>query len=190
VDVLDLAGAGRVHVHVALPGLPGEGDRVKRAIAALDPAILILDLDTHEALSLRKEFQPGFVDALAADALNQRFAKGDKAGDHPFVVAARQASARKAELVALRPHGKAPGFFARRRAVRAVAALAHDDPAAFARAVPAALAGAQAWDAREDERAGVPRVERALQGGRAPVVLVTSAHRADALFAALAEARP
>jgi hypothetical protein len=184
MELVELTGA-RLHVHVALPGLPGEAERATRALVALDPAVVVADVDTREALTLRGQHEPGFVDALVAGELNRRFAKGDSPGDDPVVATARFASARKAELVALRPTTRAPGLFARRRAARALAALTHDEPAAFSRAAAAALQRERAWDASADALAGAPRLECALAGGRAPVALVTTGHRAGALFSLL-----
>lgn len=179
---MDLGGA-RLHLHVAMAGIPGEADRVKRALASLDPAVIVADIDTQEALSLRTGFAPSFIDAIVADEANRRYAKGDPAGDHPLVATARLASARKADLIALRPSAKRPGFFARRRATAALAAIEADDPRSFAIAVSPALAKARVWVAREDAEAAAPRLERALAGGRAPIALVAQAHRAEALLA-------
>ena len=181
MDLVEFGGA-RLHVHVAMPGIPGEADRVKRAIASLDPAIIVADIDTQEALSLRTQFVPSFVDGLVAHEANRRFAKGDPAGDHPLVATARLASTHKADLIALRPTAKRPNFFARRRAAAALVEISADDPRSFAIEVSPALAKAQVWRAREDAEAALPRLERALDGGRAPVAIVTQAHRADALL--------
>lgn len=188
METLDLGGA-RLHVVVSCPGLPGAADEAKRAIATLDPAIVVVDADTQDALRLRKDdarFEPSFIDALFAAECNRRFAKGDPPGEHPLVAASRMAAKHRAAFVPLRPAAKRPGFFARRRAARAAADARADAADRYPLAFANALRQARAWRAEDDARLAAPRLQAALRDGRAPIVAILQAHRAPFL---LAEAR-
>jgi hypothetical protein len=174
-------GGIRVHALVAHPGVPGEADRAAREVSLADPALVLADLDTESALraveaigGARRPFEPAFVDALFARESARRFA-GKAAGhaafasreEHPFVAVARVARNRNASFVALRPTPRPPGIFARMRAARAAEGATGGSPEAFARGFADAL----------DE-------------GRAPVVAVLQAHRADAILQALRDTPP
>lgn len=185
MDTLDLGGI-RLHVLVAWPGLPGESERVARAAAGLDPAIVLADLDTAAALRLREALagprprvEPSFVDGLFAERVRERFGQGEPL-EFPFLALGRMARDRRWDLVPLRPAEARPGFFARRRlarrAARADAPALEAMPAAFA----AALEGA--WDPAQDALAAEPRLRHALGEGRAPVLAVLQAHRAEAML--------
>lgn len=187
----------RIHVVTAWPGLPGESDRVARELSRLDPALILADLDTEDALALqrvaaepRPRFAPTFIDALFEEELARRFtATGDTPAEHPFLGAARVARNRKAGFLPLRPHATPPGFFARRRARKAVAAIAPGKPEDFVPAYARALAREAAWDPVEDARAAQPRLRRALDDGRGPLVALVQAHRAPALLKQIRETR-
>lgn len=179
-------GAARLHLHVAWPGIPGEGDTLRRIVAQVDPAMVLLDVDTKDALALRRgRFEPQFVDELFSEALVAQFGKGDPAGEHPWVGVAQAAHKAKAALVALRPHARGPWLLARRRARQEAARIHAPDAEAFSRAFAVRLHDARIWSAQEDAEAAVPRLERALADGRAPVLAISPAHRAPALLAAV-----
>ena len=187
----------RLHVVTTWPGLPGEADRVAREVSRLDPALVLADLDTESALRLQKasgdarsRFEPSFLDALFEQEVARRFsqAAGPHA-EHPFLGAARVARNRKATFLPLRPAGKDPGFFARRRARKAALAIPEGKVEAFAPAFCAAMAEARAWDPAQEIDACEPRVRRALEEGRGPLVVLVQAHRAPALVERLRATR-
>lgn len=187
---LELGGI-RLHALVVHPGAPGEADRTSRALALADPALVLADLDTEAALRAteaigesRRPFEGGFIDDLFARESARRFAKGARAEEHPLVAAARTARNKGAAFVALRPAEARPGFFARARAKRAAQGAPGDDPEAFARAFGVALASRGLFDAAAGAKAAMPRLARALDEGRAPVVAVLQAHRAEAVLRA------
>lgn len=186
----------RVHVVTTWPGLAGESDRVAREVGRLDPALLLADLDTEDALRLQKgasdarpRFEPSFVDALFQSEVARRFSDGKTPTEHPFLGAARVARNRKASFVPLRPQGKAPGFFARRRARRAASELQAGAIEAFGAAFAQAMAREGVWDPAADAEAAAPRLRRALEEGRAPLVALVQAHRAPQLVEALRGSR-
>lgn len=195
MDTVDLGGV-RLHVLAVWPGLPGEGDRVARELAALDPAVLLVDLDTDDALRLREAvgqpkgvFAPSFVDQLFHDEVVARYAKDALPGENPMLVAARVARNRGAATLPLRPTANRPGMFERRRARKAAAALPAADIKAFGPAFAAALAKADVWRAADDAEAMWPRLTRALTDGRAPLVCVVQAHRAAPVLERLQNTR-
>jgi hypothetical protein len=195
METVDLGGV-RVHVLPVWPGLPGEGDRVAREMAALDPAVVLMDLDTDDALRLRESvggakppFKPAFVDRLFHDEVVARYAKDALPGEHPVVVAARVARNRGAATIPLRPTGPRPGFFDRRRAKRAVAEAPACEIQAFGPAFARALAAADVWRAEEEAEAAWPRLTRALTDGRAPLLCLVQAHRAAPVIARLQSTR-
>lgn len=188
MDTVDLGGV-RLHVLAVWPGLPGEADRVARELGALDPAVVLLDLDTEGALRLRgavgaspAPFEPAFVDALFQEQVTARYGKDALPGEHPLVAAARVARNRDATLVPLRPTTKDPGFFDRRRANRAAQAIPDGKIDGFGAAYARTLKAESVWDADADADAAWPRLTRALTDGRAPLACLTQAHRAEPLL--------
>lgn len=188
MDVVELGGA-RLHILRVHPGLPHEADRVTRELQRLAPAVVLGDLSTDDALRLRaalaakKPFEPAFLDALFAEGSAERFAPEQKPAEHPLAAAARFARDRRADFVPLRPNGERPGFFARRRLKKRARGAGATAPEAFPGAFAKALAGH--WDAASDVEAAHKRLVHALAEGRAPVVAVVQAHRADAYLAAV-----
>lgn len=187
----------RLHVLTTWPGAPGESDRVAREVARLDPAVLLADLDTEDALRLQKAhgdgakpYEPGFVDDLFQREIARRYAKGDSPSEHPFVGAARVARTRKATFLPLRPtpHKKI-GFFARRRARKAAEAIPPGPIEHFGRQFALAMTKAEVWEPAADVAASEPRVTRALDEGRGPLVALVQAHRAAPLVERLRENR-
>ena len=180
MDVVELGGI-RLHLLYAYPGLPGEADNVLRGLGRLGPAVILADLDTDDALRLKaslaakRPYEPGFVDALFAEEARRRYGGNAKPGEHPIAAAARYARDRHAELVPLRPLGAKPGFFARRRARKAIGTLDVKDPAVFPDEFERTMRDAKVWDL--DAEAMRKRMVRALQDGRAPVIAVLQAHR-------------
>lgn len=176
----------RVH-----PGLPGEADRVAREIARVEPGTLLVDLDTESALRLvelkgkgARKFTPSFVDALYQSATHARFAKGMDAELHPLAAAHRSARANKADFIALRAPPREPGIFSRwslRRDIKGIADSS--DPDAFTRAFTARLVKRGALDPASDVKGMAPRLESALDSGRAPYLALMQAPRADAFLA-------
>lgn len=190
MDTVDLGGV-RLHVVTAWPGIPGEGDRVAREVARADPALLLLDLDTPSALALREAaaqtraaFEPAFVDALFADEVARRHAKGE-ASEHPFVALARVARNKRINVQPLRPGGAAPGFFKRRRARKAAQRAPDVALEAFPAAFAKSLADADAWDPHADAAAIEARVSKAMTEGHQSVLAVLQAHRAEAVLKGL-----
>src|SRR5579872_2997050 len=119
METVDLGGV-RLHVLPVWPGLPGEGDRVAREMGALDPAVVLMDLDTDDALRLRAAvgaasgkaaFAPSFIDQLFHDEVVARYAKDALPGEHPVLVAACVARNRGAVTIPLRATAPKPGFF-------------------------------------------------------------------------------
>lgn len=195
METVELGGV-RLHVLVATPGAPGEADRVFRELGRLSPAVVLVDLDTDAALRARAAlskkdgvFEPSFVDALFAAEVKRRFAPESKDGEHPVVAAARFARDKRAELLPILPLGPKPGFFARRRATKALASLDADAPDKLGAQAPDALAAAKAWDARAEADGAHKRILKALQDGRAPIVLVVQAHRATLVYERLMQTR-
>lgn len=195
METVELGGV-RVHVITAYPGLPGEGERVARALSKLDPAVVLADVDTDDAMRLREAigspkaaFQPSYVDGLFLEENRRRFAPEAEAGEHPLLAAARLARDRKATYIPLRPLAAKPGFFARRRGAKAArearGATPEDFPAGFADA----LAREKVWSAPSDVEAAHKRLTRALGEGRAPIALVLQAHRAAPFLEALQATR-
>lgn len=182
MDVVELGGI-RLHLLHAYPGLPGEADQVLRGLAKLAPAIILADLDTEDALRLRaamaekRRWEPGFVDALFENETRRRYADDTKPEEHPVAAAARYARDRHVELLPLRALAPKPGFFARRRAQKAVASLEAADPAAFPATFQEALREARVWNADDAAESMRQRMQRALREGRAPVVAIVQAHR-------------
>lgn len=188
MDTVDLGGV-LLHVLPVWPGLPGEADRVAREIGALDPAVVLADLDTDDALRLREglgkgkgEFAPSFVDQLFHDEVVARYAKDALPGEHPILAAARVARNRNASLVPLRPTADKPGLFDRRRARKGAQAVGAVDLKSFGPAFAAALAKEDVWSAEADAEAAWPRLTRALTDGRAPLLCLVQAHRAAPLL--------
>jgi hypothetical protein len=186
----------RLHVVTTWPGLSGEADRVAREVSRLDPALVLADLDTESALRLqvasgdaKVRFEPAFLDALFEQEVARRFTEAGPHGEHPFLGAARVARNRKATFLPLRPKGDAPGFFARRRARKAALAIPDCKVEAFAPAFSAAMASAGAWDPAKEVASCQPRVRRALEEGRGPLVVLVQAHRAPALVEQLRATR-
>ncbi|HVM45534.1 MAG TPA: hypothetical protein VM582_06325, partial [Candidatus Thermoplasmatota archaeon] len=95
---------------------------------------------------------------------------------------ARFARDRRAEFVPLRPIAPRPGLFARHRMRKAAKRAQSPSHEAFARAFAAALS--HAWDPAAEVDAAQKRLVGALTEGRAPVVAVVQAHRAEAYLAA------
>ncbi|GEM_PF-5087885 len=195
MDTVDLGGV-RLHVLAVWPGLPGEADRVAREMAALDPAVVLADLDTDDALRLREgvekpkgAFEPSFVDALLRDEIVARYAKDALPGEHPVLAAARVARNRGASILPLRPTAHMPGLFDRRRARKAAAAVPAVDIKSFGPAFAAALAKEDVWSAEADAEAAWPRLTRALTDGRAPLLCLAQAHRAAPILKRLHETR-
>lgn len=191
METVELGGV-RLHVLTAYPGLPGDGERLTRALAKLDPAVVLLDVDTDDALRLRDSvgdartpFHPSYADALLAEEMRRRFAPDADAGEHPLVTAARATRDRKASLVPMRPLAKRPGFFARRRGAKAARDARGADPDDLGVGLAEALKSAGVWDAQADVEAAKKRVLRALTEGRAPVAVVVQAHRAAPFLEAL-----
>lgn len=194
MDTVDLGGA-RLHVVTAYPGVPGDAERVLRAIASIDPAVVLADLDTDETLRLleslgraAKPYAMSYVDGLLQEELARRFGHGDRTGEHPLAAAARDARAHRRSFIPLRPITPDPGWLARRRgrsAVRAIPAEPKLDPGAYADAFAGALGAAKVWRADADVERAQARLHRALVDGRAPVVAVVQAHRALPLLASL-----
>lgn len=192
MDTVDL-GAARLHVVTALPGLPGDADRVVREVASLDPAVVLVDLDTDECLRLlewlgrsSKPFAMSYVDGLLQDEMARRFAPGERAAEHPVIAAARDARRKHRSFIPMRPITPDPGWLARRRGRAAARGIAEGSkPREFADAFARALAEAKAWRAAADVGAAHQRVQRALEDGRAPVVALVQAHRATAFLASL-----
>jgi len=195
MDAVDLGGV-RLHVLAVWPGLPGEADRVAHEMGVLDPAVLLVDLDTEGALRLRESvgnaktpFAPAFVDRLFQDEVTARFGKDALPGENPLVAAARVARNRDAVIVPLRPTASDPGFFDRRRAKKAAAALPAQPIEKFGPAFAAALAAEGIWSAPADAEAAWPRLTRALTDGRAPLLCLVQAHRAAPLLDKLRSTR-
>ncbi|MEA3200892.1 MAG: hypothetical protein QOE90_2320 [Thermoplasmata archaeon] len=195
METVDLGGV-RLHVLPVWPGLPGEGDRVAREMGALDPAVVLMDLDTDDALRLREAvgaakpaFVPSFVDQLFHDEVVARYAKDALPGEHPVLVAARVARNRGAVTIPLRATAPKPGFFDRRRARKAAASVAPVDIKSFGPAFADALAKADVWRAQEDADAAWGRLTRALTDGRAPLLCLVQAHRAAPLLSHLQNTR-
>lgn len=193
MDTVDLGGA-RLHVVTAFPGIPGDADRVLREVAALDPPVVLADLDTDETLRLlealgrsSKPYATSYVDGLLQEELQRRYADGGRVGENPLVAAARDARRHHRTFIPLRPITPDPGWLARRRGRSLVRALPEGDldPRAFADAFARVLADAKVWRAEADVEASQPRVHRALLDGRAPVVALVQAHRALPFLASL-----
>lgn len=188
MDVVELGGI-RLHLLRVHPGLPHEADRVTRELTKLAPAIVLADIDTDDALRLRgalgdkKPFEPAFLDALFADESFRRFAGDAKSAEHPILAAGRWARDRRSEFIPLRPIGKAPGLFARRKMRKTIEKLDAANHAAFPPAFVKALTDAKAWDPAPEVDAAHKRMLRALTEGRAPVVAIVQAHRSDAYLA-------
>lgn len=182
MDVVELGGV-RLHLLTAYPGLPGEADRVVRHLQRLQPAVILGDVDTDDALRMRaalaskKPFEPGFVDALFAAEARRRFAAESKAGEHPLAAASRYARDRGAEFIPLRALADKPGFLKRRRARKAVEALEAKDPDVFPEAFERALREADVWSADAEIEGTRKRMVRAVSAGRAPVVAILQPHR-------------
>lgn len=184
VETVELGGI-RLHVLAAYPGLPGEGDRVHRTLQRLDPAIVLGDLDTDDALRVRAAlgekkgvYEPSFIDGLFADEARRRFAPEATPGEHPLMAAARLARDKRLDFVPVRPLAPRPGFFARSRARKAAAAAPAGTPEEWPEAFADAMQKAEAWDPASEVDQAHRRVARALADGRAPVVAVVQAHRA------------
>lgn len=189
MHIVELGGV-RLHVLTVHPGVPGEADRTARELSLLDPAVVVLDLDTEETLRVleavagrQRRYDAAWSDALLASESARRFGRESEREDSPFVAAARVAKNRKASVVALRPATKQPGLFARMGTRSAVRAAPGADAESFARAFGATLAKRHpALDPVAQVRAGMPRLQRALDDGRAPVAVLVQAHRAEALL--------
>lgn len=187
MDVVELGGI-RLHILRVHPGLPHEADRVTRELQKLAPAIVLGDLTTEDALQLRaalsekKPFEPGFVDALFYDATRERYGPEEKTTEHPIAAAARFARDRRSEFIPLRPIEKRPGWLKRRRATKAAKRLEAASFEHFPGAFVKALAGT--WDPAVEVDAAQKRLLRVLADGRAPVVMIVQAHRAEAYLAA------
>lgn len=186
----------RLHVVTTWPGLAGESDRVAREVSRLDPALVLADLDTEDALRLQQasgqrqpRFEPSFLDALFQAEVARRFSDGDVPSEHPFLGAARVVRNRKATFLPLRPRAEGLGFFARRRARKAAAAIPPTKVEDFGAAFASALTREGLWDAAGDVAASEPRVRRALDEGRGPLAVLVQAHRAPALLAQLRSVR-
>lgn len=190
MQTVELGGV-RLHVLVVQPGLAGESDRASSALAQLDPATVILDVDTDEALRLRegdaRPYAPGYVDGLYAEEVQRRFTSARSDEEHPFVAVARVARNLRSGIVALRAQGVKPGLFASGRARRAARSVKNVDASLLGAAFAQALHEAGAWDAALDAAGGAKRLERALDEARAPIVLVVPGHRAAAWQARLAQ---
>lgn len=184
MDVVELGGI-RLHLLRVHPGLPHEADRVARELTKLSPALVLADLTTDDALALRgalgekKPYEPSFVDALFFDETHRRFAGDAKSPEHPLMAAARWARDRRAEFIPLRPNSPKPGLFARRRGRKTIEKLDVANHAAFPLAFVKALGDAKVWDPAADIEASQKRLIRALTEGRAPIVAIVQAHRAD-----------
>lgn len=184
MDTVDL-GAARLHVVTVVPGLPGDADRVLREVAAADPAVILVDLDTDETLRLleslgrsSKPYASSYVDGLLREEVARRFTKGRHGGDHPLVAAARHARAHHIMFIPMRPITRDPGWLARRRGRHAARALPDElDPVAFADAYARVLGRLKVWRVQEDVARAEARVHRTLLDGRAPVLALVQAHR-------------
>lgn len=180
----------RLHALRIHPGVPGEADRVAREIARVDPGTLLVDLDTDAALRALEakgpaaaSFRPGFVDGLYYDATRERFAKQVAREPHPLVMALRTARTHRTDFIALRTPGDEPGFFARAGARRAISRIGEDqDAEAFTRAFASTLVKRGAFDPAADVAGMMPRLENALDSGRAPFLALMQAPRADAFL--------
>lgn len=193
VETVELGGI-RVHVLVAHPGMPGEGDRLLGVLRKLDPAVVLADLDASDALRIRAaladrrgRYEPGFVDALYAEESRRRFAPDDAPHEPPMLSVARWARDRHIDMIPVRPLAAKPGFFARRRARKAARRAEAADPGSWPAAFAAAMRDAGAPQGETDT--AHKRVMRALGEGRAPVVLLVQAHRAESHLALLREQR-
>lgn len=195
METVELGGV-RVHVVTTWPGLSGEADRVAREVSRLDPALVLADLGTEDALRLqqaaalpRPVFEASFVDALFEEEVARRYAEKGPHGEHPFLGAARVARNRKATFLPLRPQAEAPGWFARRRARKAALAIAPCTVEEFGGRFARAMHEAGVWDSAQDVASAEPRVRRALEEGRGPLVALVQAHRAPALVEQLRSTR-
>lgn len=195
METVELGGV-RLHVLTVHPGLPGEGDRAARALAKLDPAVVLADLDTDDALRLREAvgsarvpFVPSYVDSLFAEEMRRRFAPESDPDEHPLVASARAARDHKASLVPMRPLAPRPGFFARRRGAKAARSAPGATPEDLGPGFAEALKREKVWDAAADVEAARKRITHALTEGRAPVAAVVQAHRAAAFLEALESTR-
>lgn len=193
MDTVDLGGA-RLHVVTAIPGVPGDAERVLRELHRLDPAVVLVDLDTDECLrlieSLGRSTRPyalSYVDGLLREEMARRYGGEASRGEtHPLTAAARDARAHQRSFIPLRPISLDPGWVRRRRgraAVRAVPEMAA--PRAFADAFARVLATADVWRAEKDVGEAQPRLHRALLDGRAPVAAIVQAHRVAPFLASL-----
>lgn len=189
MDVVELGGI-RLHILRVHPGLPHEADRVTRELQKLVPAIVLGDLTTEDALQLRaalakkEPYEAGFVDALFQDATRERYG-GEAAAstlEHPLAAAARFARDRRSEFIPLRPIEKKPGWLKRRRARKAATRIVAPTFEHFPAMFVTALAGT--WDPVAEVEAAQKRLLRVLADGRAPVVAIVQAHRAEAYLAA------
>lgn len=190
METVELGGA-RLHVLSAWPGVPGESDRIAREIAKLDPAIILADVDTRAALTLRETaFAPSFVDRLFAEEAKRRFAPETRGlPEHPLVAAGRIARNKKLTLMPMRPSAKEPGFFARRRATKAIRGIAEIPQDAFPQAFADAARAAGVFDAGADADASQPRLAQALGEGRAPVLALLQPQRVAPFLAIVRAAR-
>ena len=192
MDTVDLGGT-RLHVVAALPGVPGDAERVLGELNGLDPAVVVADLDTDECLrlleSLGRSSRPyalSYVDGLLLEELARRFGRGERPGEHPMVAGARWARGHGRPFIPLRPVTPDPGWLARRRGRAAVRALPEGlAPRAFADAFARVLADVKAWRAEEDVERAQARLHRALVDGRAPVAALVQAHRVAPLLRSL-----
>lgn len=190
METVDLGGV-RLHVVVTTPGLPGEAARVVKALASIEAAAILTDMDTDECLRLlealgraNRPYALSYVDGLFQEQVRARYAPHERASEHPFLDVARYARKTRASLIPMRPVTADPGWLARRRG-RKVASLIPEtvEPGALGPAFADALAGAKVWRAEDDARAAQTRLLRTLAEGRAPVAAVIQAHRAPATLA-------
>lgn len=182
MDVVELGGI-RLHLLAVHPGLPFEADNTLRSLTRLAPAVVLGDVDTEDALNIRRAigekraYAAGFVDALFESESRRRFGAGQRPEEHPLQAAARWSRDRNASFVPLRATGERPGIFMRRRGKKAVSGVEAKEPALFADAFARALVDARAWDPPSEIAAAHQRLLNALNEGRAPVVAIIQAHR-------------